>query len=579
MSPYGLFIFFRPHYDRTSGDDICEEKTPFIIECDRSTAGLCPIEQGIRWRAAGAGPTYAADLASVNVTKSEHYMASPLTTHHRQPVTHTVTLQPNTIGPWGLAALAIGITSPAMGLFALWGPIQTATGPITPLIFLAAMLLTLPTAISYSLLNAQMPSAGAACTWLWRSAGPFFGLLAGLLMTSYFLMAAIAQPLMFALFFRDLLQSLQVSLTTMPTLLIGIIVASAPTAWICLRGAESSIRSTVFLMIVESLVVVALSATILFVKSSDPGAVTLSAFDPREATQGVTGFWSAMILGVLAFCGFDVVSSAAEEARAPRKHVPKAILFTIVGISLFWAFNAWVFTLSTPVEQVKEYTNDGLTAVTLVAHTYWGWGNLAIILTAFTGLTAVYISSVQGCSRIIFALARSGFLPAKLSHLSGERRIPRKAILFVLVTTVALDALTLYLLQNGLDGFTWWANALVFFAALTFLTVNAANFLYFRRRNCGDFHWFLNVVIPFTGVILNAYLIYAAFFSALWSSGLRTGRSVVVASLVLLAVEVVAVLIVRYRRSALLASQTPWDACDVHEPPCPPVESHPLHAR
>ena len=75
-------------------------------------------------------------------------------------------LKPGTIGPWGLAALAIGITSPAMGLYALWGPMQVAAGPITPLIFLASMVMTLPTAVSYALLNREAPSAGAACTWL-----------------------------------------------------------------------------------------------------------------------------------------------------------------------------------------------------------------------------------------------------------------------------------------------------------------------------------------------------------------------------------------------------------------------------
>src|ERR1700735_2371937 len=114
-------------------------------------------------------------------------------------------LRPGTIGPWGLAALAIGITSPAMGLYALWGPMQVAAGPVTPLIFLAAMLMTLPTAISYALLNRVAPSAGAASTWLWSAINPMAGYLAGLLMTTYFFMAGVAQPLMFALFFQDLM--------------------------------------------------------------------------------------------------------------------------------------------------------------------------------------------------------------------------------------------------------------------------------------------------------------------------------------------------------------------------------------
>src|SRR5580698_9247999 len=108
-------------------------------------------------------------------------------------------LRPGTIGSWGLAALAIGITSPAMGLYALWGPMQVAAGPITPLIFLASMLKTLPTAISYAVLNRQAPSAAAASTWLWTAVHPLAGLQAGWLMTTYFCMAAIAQPLMFAL--------------------------------------------------------------------------------------------------------------------------------------------------------------------------------------------------------------------------------------------------------------------------------------------------------------------------------------------------------------------------------------------
>ena len=88
-------------------------------------------------------------------------------------------LKGNTIGPWGLAALAIGITSPALGLYALWGTMQATAGPITPLIFIAAMILTLPTGISYALLNRRAPSAGAASTWLWITVSRTAGYQAG----------------------------------------------------------------------------------------------------------------------------------------------------------------------------------------------------------------------------------------------------------------------------------------------------------------------------------------------------------------------------------------------------------------
>lgn len=465
-------------------------------------------------------------------------------------------LKPNSIGPWGLAALAIGITSPAMGLYALWGPMQTMAGPITPLIFLAAMLMTLPTAVSYALLNQEVPSAAAAAEWLWVAAHPLAGYQAGLLMTTYFLMAAVAQPLLFALFFADLLAILHVDLPKIVTLTIGVLVSTMPVAWACLRGAEASIKSTVRLMILETLVVVALSVTILVEKYSEASAINLSPFDPHNVTSP-SGFWMAMILGLLAFCGFDVVSTAAEEANAPRQHLPKAILLTVVGIAVFWAVNAWVFTLSTPVEDVHKYTAEGLTAITPMAQAYWGWGRLVVILTALTGLTAVYISSAQGASRILFALARRELLPKGLARLAGDKRVPKNAVLAVLLTVTILDLASLYLFASGLDSFTWWANALVFFATLTFVSVNIANGLFFFRFARNQFSVVKNFLIPTAGVLLNAYLVYAGFFSALWAGSMRTGKSVVIGCVSLLAVQIIAVIAFRVCKPQLFTPATP----------------------
>lgn len=154
-------------------------------------------------------------------------------------------LKPDAIGPWGLAALAIGITSPAMGLYALWGPMQAAAGPISPLIFLGALLVTLPTALSYASLNQQVPSTGAAAEWLWIAISPSAGLLSGLIMATCFVMTAVAQPLLFALFFRDFLQWAGIAVPDGAAVIAGILLLTTTVAWVCLRGAETSIRTTI----------------------------------------------------------------------------------------------------------------------------------------------------------------------------------------------------------------------------------------------------------------------------------------------------------------------------------------------
>ena len=466
-------------------------------------------------------------------------------------------LKANVIGPWGLAALVIGVTSPAIGLFATWGPIEATAGPVAPLVFLAALIITLPTVLSYASLNRHAPSAGAVATWLWTTVGPTTGLTAGLVMLTYFFMISISVPLLFALFFRDLVDWMHLAIPDRVTLVTGIVLHSILIGWICARGAEVSIRTTIRLMLIESTVVLALSVTILWVKAGLPAGINLGPFDPAHATQGIAGFWKAIILGMLAFSGFDVIATAAEEARAPRENVPRVLVLAVIGIAAFWAVNSWALTLSTPPGRIDAYNAAGLTAISPVAHAYWGQGNLIVIVTAFTGLTAIYIAGVQGASRIIFSLARHRLLPSTLARLAGERRVPRTAVLFVVSTCAGLGLLSLAILRNGLDSFVWWASALVFFGALTFTAVNVANLLYFRRICPEQFTVVRNLLVPVAGIFLNLYLIYAAFFSALWAAPFRTGRSVVVICLALLALLLLAVTAVRVFRRGLLSGSAP----------------------
>lgn len=460
-------------------------------------------------------------------------------------------LRAGSIGPLGLAALAIGITSPAMGLYGQWGPMQVAAGPITPLIYVAALFVTLPTAISYARLNRHFPSAGAASTWLWIAAGPSLGFLTGLAMAAYFAFATIAQPLIFALFFRDLLVLAGAALPDMAAMTAGILISIGIIGWVALRGAETSIRATVMLMIAETFVVVALTLTIL---GRRWGELSLAPLDPANAAHGLAGFWSAMILGVLGFCGFDVVSTAAEETHAPGRHVPAAILITVIGITVFWALNALVLTHAVPPQTVARLAAQGLTPVTPIAAAYWGGGSLIVVLTALTGILAVLISCVHGTSRIVFALARHGLLPSALGQLSGERRVPRVAMATLLLLATMLCIATLFLVGNGLASFVWWANGLVFFATLTFLAVNLACLFYLRRFPAGDPWWMRGPVIPLLGVAANLYLLYAAFFQSLWSAGGALGRSVVVTCIALLAVQAGAVLLLRRTRPGLFVT-------------------------
>jgi amino acid transporter len=212
---------------------------------------------------------------------------------------------------------------------------------------------------------------------------------------------------------------------------------------------------------------------------------------------------------------------------------------------MFWVLNSWVYTLALPPSVIAEYTTKGMTAVTPMARHYWGPGNILIILTAFTGITAIYISSVIASSRLIFALARHGLLPGPLAALHPIYRVPSRAMRAIFVLVALASIATILVLGNGIAGFLWWSNVQVFFLAITFMGVNLANILYFHRVIRDRFRWGMNFAVPVLGILINVGLLYEAFFKPLLVSDMASGHSVIIFSVALMALWIACILAVK----------------------------------
>lgn len=468
------------------------------------------------------------------------------------------TLKAGSFSLLGLIALSMGMTSPALGLYSLLGPIQIMAGPVAPLVFLAATMIALPTAISYSVLNRESPSAGAASTWLWKTLSPDLGFLIGLTMTTYFFMATVLQPLLFGLFFADAIRFFGISNVGTTTMLVGALAGTILAIVVTYRGAEASSRTSIMLMISEVGVVLLLCVTIFAVRAPQHG-ITLAPFQPTQVTGGMAAFWGATILGILGFCGFDIVSTAAEETDAPREAIPAAIIWTIIASAVFWMLTSWILTISVPPENVRRYVEQGIAPVTQIAQLYWGKGSILVTLTGMTSSLIVYIASIMGSARMLFALSRHKLLPGWLSKLHPRFRVPWNAMHVIYLAAMICALGSLELTGNGIEAFTWWGNALVFFALLTFIAVNIANLRYFHVFKTKRINLFSNVLMPIFGVLINAYVIYEAFFRTLWQQGFRTGRSVVIVSLAIFVLLIVIVLLTRIFRPSCLLGDPPLE--------------------
>jgi putrescine importer len=459
--------------------------------------------------------------------------------------TQRVTLRRGAIGLVAVASLGAIMMSPALGIYSWFPAIMTTAGGIVPFIFILALLVSVPTAISYAVISRTRPSAGSAYTWVAEAARPRIGTWLGIMLALYYLGVLATMPVQFALYFNEFLGYFGVHATGYGYFAIGVLLSSAAVALLSYPEVKISARGAVTFMAFESLVVLALSITVGFKHGSSLGTAPLN---PATGTGGATAIFGALIFGVLAFTGYDAATTVAEETKTPKRLVPMAVVSALVLTAVFWIVCSYLLSYSASVSQVTKDIAQGVTPFGPIAKVYWGKGSILVDITGMTASLGVYVAAIVGVGRVLYAMGRDRVLPRSLGRLHAKHQTPWNALHVLFFLAVATNLIGGAIL--GTYNFLLWVgNATVWFALITYMFVNLANILLHRRD---QFNWLSNGVVPVLGVAICIYLIYKGFFVSLWGEGFKTGRSVVLLCLLL---SVVAAVIVALRRD--LGSRKP----------------------
>ncbi len=87
------------------------------------------------------------------------------------------------------------------------------------------------------------------------------------------------------------------------------------------------------------------AALALWMMFSNAGDLNLQPFNPHHAVGDWSGVFKGMVFAILAFIGFEASAPLGEEARHPRRTVPRAVVGSAIAIGLFYVLcsYAWVF--------------------------------------------------------------------------------------------------------------------------------------------------------------------------------------------------------------------------------------------
>jgi APA family basic amino acid/polyamine antiporter len=154
---------------------------------------------------------------------------------------------------------------------------------------------------------------------------------------------------------------------------------------------------------------------------------------------GWTGVLAASGQVFFAFIGFDIVSTAAGEAKNPRRDLPIGILGSLAICTVLYILYSIVLT------GVVNYKDLNVTAPLAVAADRINglpWLGKLMKLGSLLGLTSVILVMLFGQSRVFYAMSRDGLLPKIFSDLHPKFRTPWRASMILMIFVSLTAAFT-----------------------------------------------------------------------------------------------------------------------------------------
>ena len=205
---------------------------------------------------------------------------------------------------------------------------------------------------------------------------------------------------------------------------------------------------------------------------------------------------SGTSLAVLAYLGFDGISTLSEEAKNPRDVLP-ATVFTCVAIGLLSVLEVYAAQLVWPV---AEHFPDIDTAFTSVAGRAWpplfGVLGFTLIVACVGSGTGMQL----GAARLLYGMGRSGALPKTFFGAVEPGGAYRATTCCSWARLPSPAPLVLPAIAGEATGFELGASMLNFGALISFMGVNAAALVHFYVR--ADKKKWYNLVAPLLGFIV-----------------------------------------------------------------------------
>jgi APA family basic amino acid/polyamine antiporter len=305
---------------------------------------------------------------------------------------------------------------------------------MTPVVYLIAGGLFVMTAMTYAEAATNFPEAGGSSSFARRAFNELVSFLAAWgQMLNYIITVAIS-----AFFVPHYLAVFWPALGESPGDIIGGIVIVVLLSVVNVVGVSESARLNFLLAVIDFATQLLLLLLGIFLVLNFGTLI-----DNIHLWQAptVSDFILSITVAMISYTGIETISNLAEEAREPRRLIPRSMKFVVLAVMVIYTGLPAVALSALPVTQ----TGDGYT--TELATTFAGDPILGIVrnmnLGAFQQAMEYYVgvlaatilliasnAGIFGVSRLTYSMGQYQQLPDRLRRISPRFRTPSVAIMF-----------------------------------------------------------------------------------------------------------------------------------------------------
>lgn len=327
------------------------------------------------------------------------------------------------------------------GIFVILGVAVPLAGPAVVLSFAVAGIACAPSALSYAELAGTIPVSGSSYSYTYATLGEIVAWVCGwcLMLTYGVSVSAVAVGWgqyvneILGLFGIGLPEALsepagEGGIVNIPAVVVVVLVTL-----LLLRGASES--ATVNTVLVFTKILVLLFFCVVAFTAFNAG--NFKPFMPL----GLSGMGLAAGMVFFSFIGFDTASTAGEEAKNPRRDLPRAILLSLIIVTALYVLVAVAAIGARPYTEFSGSGGEAVLAQIMQQVTGAGWPAELLSAAALISIFSVVLAVMYGQTRILFAMGRDGLLPRVFTKVNPRTQTPTTNTLIVAAVIAVLAAL------------------------------------------------------------------------------------------------------------------------------------------